>query len=225
VREGLYRRPAGAVGTHHRHREQRRQRGDLQHVAAAAHQLGQEGAHGADAAHDVHLEDPVVRRRVGQQQRTAGRDAGIGHDDVDPAEARQDALGGRGQRSGVGHVDPERRTAGAVAADRFELDRLRPEQGHPGAAGGEPARQRRIYATGRTRHDDDLPRHRRHDLTSDAAAVTSYWLRSKWLSALRRTKVKVGHSVVLRPCRSRYQLEPPPVFHTVPASRRCRPSL
>ena len=31
-----------------------------------------------------------------------------------------------------------------------------------------------------------------------------------------------GHSVVLRPCASRYQLEQPPLVHTVRARRRCR---
>jgi hypothetical protein len=40
------------------------------------------------------------------------------------------------------------------------------------------------------------------------------------LSNERNLKVVRGHSVVLRPWESRYQLEQPPVFHTVRRIRR-----
>src|SRR5690606_34650078 len=58
-----------------------------------------------------------------------------------------------------------------------------------------------------------------------AAVLVRYEDTSKRLVRLRKRKVKSGHSVVLFPCLSRYQLAHPPVFHTEELSLLCSSRL
>ncbi len=58
-------------------------------------------------------------------------------------------------------------------------------------------------------------------VVASSRVVTTYWSGSKLRSSSRNLKVVRGHSVVLRPWESRYQLAQPPVLHTVRFIRRC----
>ena len=115
-------------------------------MAAALRDLRQAGADGAPDAQQVDLDDPLEEVRVhGQRGRHVRRDARVGHDHVEAAEARDRRLDGAGDGLAVGNVggEPER-ALGVERVRRLEVherDRGAARVERPRGRGADPARR------------------------------------------------------------------------------------
>ncbi len=196
------------------------QRGDVGEVPVAGlDQVRQERLRPVHHAPEVDVHHPLDVGEGQFEHVTGERDAGVVDDQAHSAELR-----GHGVRVGqdagaIGDVE-------AVGADGH-AGSLRPPHrlGQPGlvhvaqrevrAAGSQLAGQRPPESRAGAR-DDAQP--------AGEAHVVTYAGRSKRRVRCRNVKVKPGHSVVLRPCASRYQLAQPDA-QTVRAMRRCTRAL
>ncbi|HVE78493.1 MAG TPA: hypothetical protein VNA89_06515, partial [Gemmatimonadaceae bacterium] len=110
------------VGRDPRHRGHRRRRGDEQVVAAPGRHLRQRRRHGAHDADEVDLDHPRQRRHRRDRQRAVVGDAGVGDDDVDPAERLYRPVHGALERPLIGDVALEP----AVARPQLARQRRQP---------------------------------------------------------------------------------------------------
>ena len=154
-------------------RQDRRGGCDQQQVPAAGEHVWQRGVDGAPDAEQVDVDRVLERLRRDHPQRAAGRDPGVGHRDVDAAEALPEVVDRRGQRFRVAHVGDRGLRA---RHDRVEPLGVEVDQPEAHAAGRQLARElgtdaRR--AAGDERHAPlEVPGHRHGTLNGGVEIVT-----------------------------------------------------
>jgi hypothetical protein len=115
------------------------QRGDDEDVASALDHVREARTDRAPHAQEVDLNRPLERGRIGGADHADGRDAGVGHDDVDAAEALDSPLHGALERLGIGHIALEPRgVRAALRRHPLELVGLEAHQRHVGAPSRHP---------------------------------------------------------------------------------------
>ena len=118
--------------------DDRRQRRDVDDVAAARLEVRQARVHRAEHALEVHVDDPLPVLGGRRAHERARGDAGVGDDDVDAAQALDGRADRVVERLAVGHVDLEPHgVRPALGGDLLQRIGLKAEEGDLGALPGE----------------------------------------------------------------------------------------
>ena len=127
----------GAVGAEAQRRDERGQRGDAEHVAAARDDVRQARVDHAPVADEVDVRHRGEDVGVQVAQRAGGGDARVGDADVDAAALGHDVVDRGGHRVGIGDVAA--RPHGVAEGGRRPLDALGVEVEQGDAMGGRQA--------------------------------------------------------------------------------------